>query len=78
MMSQMSHTKTITQTNHMIESPETSHKLDDVMHKILKSQLLGICYNTVDGNWKICIKITDLLGNFFLLLQSNSGAYEDT
>ena len=34
MMSQMSHTKSIAQTNHTIEPHETGHEWDDTMHKI--------------------------------------------
>ena len=64
MMSQMSHMKAITQINHTIESHETGHKWDDIMYKIQKSWLLGIHGNMIDGNGKICMKITDLLGNF--------------
>ena len=36
MTSQMSHTKSITQINHTIESHKMGHKWDDVTHKIQK------------------------------------------
>ena len=48
MTSQMSHMKTIAQINCTIESHDTSLELDDVMHKIQKSWLLGIHGNMID------------------------------
>ena len=57
MISQTSHTKAITQINHTIESHETGHEWDDVMHKIQKLQLQGISGNMIDGNGKISMKI---------------------
>ena len=67
-MSQMSHTRSIAQINHTIESHKMGHKWDDIMHKIQKSWLPGIHGNTDIGNRKIHTKIMDLPGNFRMML----------
>ena len=54
-----------------------SHQVQDQKD----SWLPGINGNMIDRNGKICMKNADLLGNFTnntFLLQSNSGAYQDT
>ena len=73
--------KSITQINHTIESHEMGHEWDDVMHKIQKFTAPRNLRNMNNGNGKY-ERNYQLTRKFheqcFLLLQSNSGAYEDT